>query len=96
MKKIVLVLALFFAVSIVADTYPTGTALSSTTGRYVFGQISDYQRDKFMLDTKTGALWHVVKDDYNSTLLEPIYYVNIMPNGKTKFELIPSHDTAKK
>lgn len=31
--------------------------LSSPGGRFVFGQISDFRRDQFMLDTQTGRLW---------------------------------------
>lgn len=31
--------------------------LSASGGRYVFGQISDFRRDQYMLDTQTGRLW---------------------------------------
>ncbi len=31
--------------------------LSSSLGRYVFGQVSDFRADRFMLDTQTGRLW---------------------------------------
>ena len=31
--------------------------LSSSLGRYVFGQVSDFRVDRFMLDTQTGRLW---------------------------------------
>jgi hypothetical protein len=31
--------------------------LSSSPGRYVFGQVSDFRVDQFMLDTQTGRLW---------------------------------------
>lgn len=34
--------------------------LATPGGRFVFGQISVYRRDKFMLDTQTGRLWLVV------------------------------------
>ena len=33
--------------------------LTSGTGRYVFGQISDSSKDQYMLDTLTGRLWRV-------------------------------------
>jgi hypothetical protein len=36
--------------------------LSSPNGRYVFGQISDFRSDQFLLDTKTGRLWGLVVD----------------------------------
>jgi hypothetical protein len=31
--------------------------LSSETGRFAFGQISEYRRDVFLLDTQTGRIW---------------------------------------
>ena len=34
--------------------------LSSPNGRYVFGQISDFRSDQYMLDTQTGRLWQIV------------------------------------
>jgi hypothetical protein len=33
--------------------------LSTTQGRFAFGQISDSSEDKFMLDTFTGRLWRL-------------------------------------
>jgi hypothetical protein len=33
--------------------------LSSSEGRFVFGQISDSSKDQFMLDTRTGRLWRI-------------------------------------
>jgi hypothetical protein len=33
--------------------------LTSGTGRYVFGQISDSSKDQYMLDTLTGRLWRI-------------------------------------
>lgn len=38
---------------------PQQKMLSSLGGRFVFGQISDYRRDQFMLDTQTGRLWKI-------------------------------------
>jgi len=35
--------------------------LSSPSGRFVFGQISDSSKDQFMLDTFTGRLWRITK-----------------------------------
>ncbi len=41
---------------------PQNKVLSSpdTNQRYVFGQISDFRRDQYLLDTKTGRLWQKV------------------------------------
>ncbi len=38
-------------------------ALSAPGGRFVFGQVSDFQRDKFLLDTQTGRVWVMVCTD---------------------------------
>jgi hypothetical protein len=35
--------------------------LSTTQGRFVFGQVSESSEDKFMLDTVTGRLWRLSK-----------------------------------
>jgi hypothetical protein len=35
--------------------------LSSSQGRFAFGQVSDSSEDKFMLDTFTGRLWRLSK-----------------------------------
>ena len=48
-------------------TPPQQKLLSSENGRYVFGQISEFRRDQYMLDTKTGRLWSVaVRKSKNS------------------------------
>jgi len=39
---------------------PAHKSLSTEGGRFVFGQISEYQRDQFLLDTVTGRVWRVV------------------------------------
>jgi hypothetical protein len=35
--------------------------LSTTNGRFVFGQISDFRSDQYMLDTQTGRLWQITE-----------------------------------
>ena len=35
--------------------------LSTTQGRFAFGQVSESSEDKFMLDTVTGRLWRLTK-----------------------------------
>ncbi len=35
--------------------------LGSANGRFVFGQISDFRSDQYMLDTQTGRLWQIVE-----------------------------------
>ena len=61
-----IVAALAFAVLTTASALaqqqkePSGRVLSSANGRYVFGQVSEYRRDQYMLDTQTGRLWKIV------------------------------------
>ena len=48
--------------------------LSSTHGRFVFGQISDSGQDKFMLDTATGRLWRLTKRSDIGVCLSTVPY----------------------
>ena len=67
---------------------PPGSVLSAAGGRFVFGQISEYRRDQYLLDTLTGRLWRSTcaiydKDDpkkCNLTAMEPIDFID--SNGK--------------
>ena len=49
-------------------------ALSSGTGRFVFGQISKSYKDKFMLDTATGRLWRIAESGRIGLYLESVTY----------------------
>ena len=46
--------------------------LSSPGGRYVFGQVSTFRRDQFLLDTQTGRMWEVVVDKAGQDQLQPM------------------------
>lgn len=65
---------------------PTPTKVLATDGgRYVLGQISEYRRDQFLLDTKTGRVWKTVvmksdEDKDGVVVLQPVYFVS--PDGK--------------
>jgi hypothetical protein len=48
--------------------------LSSGSGRYVFGQISDSGKDQYMLDTETGRLWRIGESSDVGTHLKAIPY----------------------
>ncbi len=50
--------------------------LSSSGGRFVFGQISDSAKDQFMLDTYTGRLWKISERGDIGTFLKSIPYSN--------------------
>ncbi|MDE2106171.1 MAG: hypothetical protein KGL39_53620 [Patescibacteria group bacterium] len=39
---------------------PQQKVLQSPGGRFVFGQVSEFRRDQYMLDTQTGRLWAIV------------------------------------
>lgn len=69
--------------------------ISSEYGRFVFGQISDFRSDQYMLDTKTGRLWTIALKKSKNTdgsdasgegfrVLDPIPYTDI--NGGLTFE----------
>ena len=53
---------------------PVRDVLSSPNGRYVFGQVSDSDKDKFMLDTKTGRLWKMGESGKIGVHLKPVPY----------------------
>jgi hypothetical protein len=48
--------------------------LSTSQGRFAFGQISDSSEDKFMLDTLTGRLWRLNKRTDIGLYLKDIPY----------------------
>ena len=48
--------------------------LSSENGRFVFGQVSDSSKDKFMLDTLTGRLWRIAERGKIGIFLMPVSY----------------------
>lgn len=60
-------------------------------GRFVFGQVSDLGRDKFLLDTQAGRLWQIVCVDVGpgpgeckQLALEEVPFVNAsqLPSSK--------------
>lgn len=67
---------------------PPGSVLSAAGGRFVFGQISEYRRDQYLLDTQTGRVWRPVcvtkdKDDSSRcslSAMEPIDFLDSKGN----------------
>jgi len=53
---------------------PGAGTLSSLVGRFVFGQVSDSAKDKFMLDTITGRLWRISESGEIGIFLSPVPY----------------------
>lgn len=52
-------------------------------GRFVFGQINEFNADQYMLDTRTGRLWRLVDTaDGAGSVLEPVPY--LLPDGRTR------------
>ncbi|MBN1625114.1 MAG: hypothetical protein JW944_01205 [Deltaproteobacteria bacterium] len=87
--KIVMVMSALFLVvlsdSMVLWAQPTGImspqqrepqyqTLSSDNARFVFGQVSDSDKDKFMLDTLTGRLWRIAESGKVGMFLMPVSY----------------------
>jgi hypothetical protein len=64
MKKgiVALMSGVTFAMPALAQSATTnkGEVLAAHGGRFVFGQVSELGRDKFLLDTQTGRLWRLV------------------------------------
>lgn len=64
MKRMVLrarLSTLAFALCCLTGAYAEpGSVLSATGGRFVYGQVSAFGRDQFMLDTQDGRLWRIV------------------------------------
>lgn len=56
---------------------PPQKTLSSQSGRFVFGQISDFRSDQFLLDTQSGRLWQIVVDEKGNKKLQAVPIVQI-------------------
>ena len=50
--------------------------LSSDGGRYVFGQVSEFRRDQYLLDTKTGMMWSPVMCSDSIERLQPVKFIS--------------------
>ena len=46
------------------------------SGRFVFGQVSDFRADQYLLDTKTGRLWQIVLAPGGGNILQPVPVVS--------------------
>jgi hypothetical protein len=61
--------------------------LHTGNGRYVFGQISESNKDKFMLDTFSGRLWHIAESGEVGIYLRPVPY----RTGEGKYDPLPEN-----
>lgn len=96
MKKLFALSALVFTVScsFAADTIrattPPQKILTAEGARFVFGQVSDFRADQFLLDTKTGRMWKIVYDGDNAILQPVLYYTPGNPSTPRTAEPPPS------
>jgi hypothetical protein len=84
MVVIVLSFLLLYPVVVCAQPFGIGSKqaeqksqqqiLSSSNGRFVFGQISNSGKDKFMLDTATGRLWRIGESGAIGLFLKSVPY----------------------
>jgi len=84
MAIVILSLFLFFSFNVYAEPLgkfslqqkqrPKQQVLISQNGRFVFGQISDSSKDKFMLDTFTGRLWQISETGAIGLFLKSVSY----------------------
>ena len=83
MKKILslilsyIILNTGFMESVEAKT-SNAKVLGTDTGRYVFGQISDFRSDQYLIDTETGRLWQLVVDENKNTKMRPIPIIQLL------------------
>lgn len=93
MKNIVLVFLLVAFLSGPAYSQaPNQSAqkiLSSSLGRYVYGQVSDFRADQFMLDTETGKLWRAICMPLPGSSTPASELGNFCQNGMTVLEPVP-------
>ncbi len=82
-RKIISVAVLILCLNQIAQAEPVevippqNKVLGSSNGRFVFGQISSMRRDQYMLDTKTGRLWQIVKSKDDSIILQIVPYSHL-------------------
>lgn len=82
MKKIILILSFIFIEL-------NASSLSSDGGRYVFGQISEYRKDQYLLDTATGRVWQTVLNENNTTVFQPIFFTR-STLYRDSYDILPS------
>lgn len=109
MRKIfnIIILLLFFSVLYAGNSLAQpfgmtpekeemgGQVLSSENGRFVFGQISSSDKDKFMLDTQTGRLWRISENSKAGMYLKPVKYQNSKEEYTELPEEIPGAKSKK-
>lgn len=82
-RPIVRILLALTAVALSADALAQGRnqpAVLGGQGRFVFGQINEFNADQYMLDTQTGRLWRLVDTaSGEGSVLEPVPYA--LPGG---------------
>lgn len=66
----------------------TRPMLSAPGGRYVFGQISTFRRDQYLLDTQTGRVWTLnnvgtATEEHN--VLVPVPFMITVPTDSYQF-----------
>lgn len=53
-------LALLEPMAATAQTSNRPAVLATPGGRYVFGQVSEFKSDQYLLDTQTGRMWKFI------------------------------------
>ena len=76
-KLIFFFLLLIISSELSAQENQNNQVLSSVNGRFVFGQVSDFRRDQYLLDTQTGRLWQIVETENKQQILQPVLFSSI-------------------
>ena len=67
-----------FAAEAVAVKPTQQKVLSAPNGRFIFGQVSDFRSDQYLLDTQTGRLWQIVTDKENRAKLQAVPFIQVL------------------
>jgi len=62
----------------------------SNNGRYALQMNPIVRADQYMIDTKTGRIWQIVKDDNGSLCLQHIPYIEYS-DGNKEYSLNPTY-----
>lgn len=84
MKKFYLLFATLIVFQSLCFVGMTYLYVNSDYNRYDLKQISDYRRDQFLIDKKTGRVWQLVVDNNNNNLFSEVPKIWHVSKKKSK------------
>ncbi len=79
MKKLLVIFSILF----IANCCYADQATQVNEGRYVIYQNPTFRGDQFLLDTKTGKIWQMVKDANNDSVVWQQMFFDCYKEDKT-------------